>query len=198
MMVVSADSPSTPCPWWHKLHNLTCCCPSLSILLLTLSRRVLMLSCSHSPNCIFCVCVWVCCTRWPLYSSQPSHEHRYLKTVFSFSNSDTASNSNVIWLLLADHGDWDHGLVRLDGLGLSCLVGLDIKAWCLGNKQNSSKQTWTNGSCLLNNRGHQRNSYFMCGPWETVVASLFPFVWSSAGVSLLLWCDELPHRRVLL
>lgn len=111
MMVVSADSPSTPCTWWHKLHNLTCCCPSLSILLLTLSRRVLMLSCSHSPNCIFCVCVWVCCTRWPLYSSQPSHEHRYLKTVFSFSNSDTVYtvyllNIRNITLAVASRSWW--------------------------------------------------------------------------------------------
>lgn len=36
----SIDSPSTACTCWHKLHNLTCC-SSLSILLLTLSRKVL-------------------------------------------------------------------------------------------------------------------------------------------------------------
>lgn len=124
--------------------------PSLSSSSLCLGRsspRILMLSCGYSSNCIL-VCVWVCCTRWSLYSGQPSHEHRYLKTgayyflfqiviyyiVYIYSTLGIEH-----WLWLVDNGDWDHGLVRLDGLGLSCLVGLDIKAWCLGNKQHSSK-----------------------------------------------------------
>lgn len=36
---------------------------------------------------------------------------------------------------MVGNGDWDAALVRLVGLGWSSLAGLNIKAWCLCNKQ---------------------------------------------------------------